>query len=84
MKPAPTPEGDPLRQLWLDGLAYAKSHRLRVDMTPARAKGDAAFRDGLHSHECPLPRTSPERSEWHEAYEAARARHEKDEADRFR
>jgi hypothetical protein len=83
-KACPYPEGDPLRLLWLDGLAKAKSRPLRLDMTPARAKGDAAFRDGLHPHECPISSRSPERSEWNAGYEAARAHHEKDEAERSR
>jgi ribosome modulation factor len=80
----PYTDADPLRALWLDGLAEAKNRRLRQDMSPARAKGDRAFRDGLKVEECPLSVRSPERSEWMAAYEAARRQHEKDEAERYR
>jgi hypothetical protein len=80
----PYAEGDPLRQLWLAGLAEAKNKPLRVDMPSARAKGDRAFRDGLKPEECPLPSRSPERSEWMAAYEATRLQHEKDEDKRYR
>ena len=78
----PYPEGNPLRQLWLDNLA--KPIRSRLDMSAARARGHAAFHDGLELHECPLPSRSAESSEWHEGYEDARAWHEKDQTDRFR
>jgi ribosome modulation factor len=77
----PYVEDNPLRQLWL---AEARKRKLRLDMTPARAKGFNAFKDGLRPEECPLPSRSPERSEWMAAYEQARERHEKDEAERYR
>jgi ribosome modulation factor len=80
----PYAEADPLRQLWLDGLVEAKKRKLRLDMTAARANGFNAFKDGLRPEECPLPPRSPERLEWMAAYEQARARHEKDEAERYR
>jgi ribosome modulation factor len=80
----PYAETDPLRPLWLEGLAEAKKRKLRLDMTAARAKGFNAFKDGLRPEECPLPARSPERSEWMAAYEHARERHEKDEAERYR
>jgi hypothetical protein len=67
-----------------DGLEAAKARTLRLDMTPARARGDAAFKDGLLPEECPFPDTSPERSEWMAAYEQAKARHEQRQGEIYR
>lgn len=79
----PYAEGDPLRQDWLSGLDQASKRKLRLDMSPARAKGYNAFRDGLAEHECPLDRRSKECTEWHEGWQKARKDKEKDD-ERFR
>ncbi len=79
----PYPEGDPPRQEWLTGLRTARNKKLRLDMSPARAKGHAAFHDDLTLNECPLDSRSPEHAEWHEGWEDARKRKEKDD-ERFR
>jgi|HubBroStandDraft_4_1064222.scaffolds.fasta_scaffold820584_2 ribosome modulation factor len=78
----PYAEGDPLRQEWLNGLDQASKRKLRLDMSPARAKGNNAFNDGLTPQECPLNR-STERTEWHEGWERARKFKEKQD-ERFR
>jgi ribosome modulation factor len=77
-------EGDPLRQIWLDGLDHASKRRLRADMLSARAKGHNAFADGLRPEDCPLGSRTPERTEWLAGWEEARVRKEKDDYERFR
>jgi ribosome modulation factor len=76
----PFAEGDPLRQDWLGGFEQASKRTLRLDMSPARAKGNNAFKDGLLPEECPLGSRSAERSEWLSGWEQGRAFKEKNDA----
>ena len=80
----PYPESDPRHLLWKEKFSAVRNRKGRMDMTPARANGIAAFNDGLYPHECPLPGRDPKRSEWMDGYEFARKQHEKREKDLYR
>jgi ribosome modulation factor len=81
----PFSDGDPLQERWLAGWDGASSRKNRLDMSPARAWGWRAFRDGVHNHECPCgAKNRKEASEWHAGWQDARDAKDRDDARRYR
>jgi ribosome modulation factor len=80
----PNVEGNPLRQVWLDGFEQASKRRLRADMSLNCAKGWNAFRDGLQPEDCPIEGRTPERAEWRAGWEDARQAKETYDAEHYR
>ena len=63
---------DPRRQRWLAGIAAARAHRPRSDLTSAQAMGVLAFQDGVHRSECPHTSRSEDQKEWLAGWDLAR------------
>ncbi len=77
----PYPEGDDLRPLWLNGLEEAAKRHNRPDMSPARATGFRAFKDGLTLYEKnpPFKIITKEAGEWAEGWYQAEAANKRDQ-----